>query len=126
MSNVLKLINYDNLKSVRIDSREEDFTLKEDNTQRLIVKFHFGELESVGRVYKDGPLAASRDNETLSVRLCTYDNRRVNWEKNGEGSWKEEKGRIDSAVIRIAGRNVGYAIEGYPGSEHLGITLEWM
>lgn len=86
-------------------------------------------------MYKDGPLAASRDNETLSVRLCTYDNRRVNWEKNGEGSWKEivegsyppQRGEgIDSAVIRIAGRNVGYAIEGYPGSEHLGITLEWM
>lgn len=87
-------------------------------------------------MYKDGPLAASRDNETLSVRLCTYDNRRVNWEKMGRDLgrklWRdrilrnEEKGRIDSAVIRIAGRNVGYAIEGYPGSEHLGITLEWM
>lgn len=41
----------------------------------------------------------------------------------------EEKGRIDSAVIGFESRgdrNVGYAIEGYPGSEHLGITLEWM
>ena len=86
-------------------------------------------------MYKDGPLAASRDNEILSVRLCTITGGLIGKKMGrdlGRKLWRdrilrnEEKGRIDSAVIRIAGRNVGYAIEGYPGSEHLGITLEWM